>query len=120
MATVIGGTRYWNGVERSYIPGDQLYIHPSVQLHTEEADHVDPITFEVIRHALQNINLEHGKTIEKLAVSPITLETRDFQTVILTEDADFVFWSPFAIYVGNDGFDGQVDAGESQRGPWNF
>ncbi len=99
MATVIGGTRYWNGVERSYIPGDQLYIHPSVQLHSEEADHVDPITFEVIRHALQNINLEHGKTIEKLAVSPITLETRDFQTVILTEDADFVFFGPHLQYM---------------------
>ena len=99
MATVPDGPRYWNGVEHSYIPGDHLNIHDSLPLHTEQVDQVDPITFEVIRHALQNINLEHGKTIEKLAVSPITLETRDFQTVILTEDADFVFFGPHLQYM---------------------
>ncbi len=99
MATVPDGPHYWNGVEHSYIPGDHLNIHDSLPLHTEQVDQVDPITFEVIRHALQNINLEHGKTIEKLAVSPITLETRDFQTVILTEDADFVFFGPHLQYM---------------------
>ena len=79
MSTAFEAQTYWNGVEHSYIPGERLSISPRLTLHHEEVEHIDPVTFEVIRHALQNTNLEHGKTIEKLAVSPITLETRDFQ-----------------------------------------
>jgi len=56
---------------------------------------VDPVTFEVIRYSLMNINLEHGQTIQRLAVSPVTMVTRDFQPSIITESGDLVFLGPY-------------------------
>jgi N-methylhydantoinase B len=87
----------WDGVHRGYIPGADLRIHASLRLHTDTAD-VDPVTFEVIRYSLMNINLEHGQTIQRLAVSPVTMITRDFQPSILTESGDLVFLGPYLQY----------------------
>ena len=73
----------WDGVQRGYIPGETLRIPGTLKLHTGTAD-VDPVTFEVIRYSLMNTNLEHGQTIQRLAVSPVTMITRDFQPSIIT------------------------------------
>ncbi len=90
----------WDGVQRSYIPGAALRIDESLKLHTGTAD-VDPVTFEVIRYSLMNINLEHGQTIQRLAVSPVTMITRDFQPSIITESGDLVFLGPYLQYFSN-------------------
>jgi N-methylhydantoinase B len=90
----------WDGVRRGYIPAAQLRIHESLRLHTDTAD-VDPVTFEVIRYSLMNINLEHGQTIQRLAVSPVTMITRDFQPSITTESGDLVFLGPYLQYFSN-------------------
>ncbi len=90
---------FWDGVTHAYIPGSTLHVDPSLQLHMTASESVDPITFEVIRHSLWNINQEHGTIIENLAVSPITLETRDFQTAILAEDGEILFFGPYLQYM---------------------
>ncbi|MCW2905430.1 MAG: hypothetical protein JWL68_219 [Actinomycetia bacterium] len=90
----------WDGVQRGYIPAAELHIHESLRLHTGTAD-VDPVTFEVIRYSLMNINLEHGQTIQRLAVSPVTMITRDFQPSIITESGDLVFLGPYLQYFSN-------------------
>lgn len=87
----------WDGTDLPYVPTD-VTIPADIELHEKYETDVDPITHEVIRHSLWNINREHGNTIENLAVSPITLETRDFQTGILTENAEFVFFGPYLQY----------------------
>ncbi len=84
----------WDGVQRGYIPGETLCIPGTLKLHADTAD-VDPVTFEVIRYSLMNTNLEHGQTIQRLAVSPVTMITRDFQPSILTESGDLVFLGPY-------------------------
>lgn len=91
----------WDGVTHSYIPGETLRIADSVRRHTTTADDVDPVTFEVIRYSLMNINLEHGQTLQRLCVSPVTMITRDFQPSILTQDADVVFLGPYLQYFSN-------------------
>jgi N-methylhydantoinase B len=68
-------------------------------LHTDAKEIDDPVTFEVIRHSLWNINQQHGSIIENLSVSPITLETRDFQTAILTEKGEILFFGPYLQYM---------------------
>ncbi len=88
--------KFWDGVQRAYIPIDPLQVPPSVSLHSEYEEEIDPITYEVVRHNLWNVNLEQGKIVENLAVSPITLETRDFQTAIFTEDAEILFFRPLS------------------------
>ena len=90
----------WDGVQRGYIPGETLRIPGTLKLHAGTAD-VDPVTFEVIRYSLMNTNLEHGQTIQRLAVSPVTMITRDFQPSILTESADLVFLGPYLQYFSN-------------------
>ena len=67
-------------MQRGYIP---LRIPDTIKLHTGTAD-VDPVTFEVIRYSLMNTTLEHGQTIQRLAVSPVTMITRDFQPSVDT------------------------------------
>jgi N-methylhydantoinase B len=87
-------TVVWDGVQRSYIPPEELTIGGDLKLHDEVADDVDPITSEVIRYALLNTNLEHAALIQRLCVSPITMLTRDFQTSVLTETGDLVCLGP--------------------------
>lgn len=99
MSTINGVE--WDGVARGYIPDDQLTISPSLKLHTAGDVAVDPITFEVIRYSLLNTNIEHGKTLQRLCVSPITMLTRDFQPSITMENGDLVFLGPYLQYFSN-------------------
>ena len=69
----------WDGVARGYVPPATLSIDPGLPLHENGSAPVDPVTFEVIRYALLNANVEHGQTLQRLCVSPITMLTRDFQ-----------------------------------------
>ena len=91
----------WDGVARSYIPGDELRIPDTLRLHTARAETVDPVTFEVIRYSLLNANLEHGQTLQRLCVSPVTMITRDFQPSVVTATGDLVFLGPYLQYFSN-------------------
>jgi N-methylhydantoinase B len=94
-----GHRAFWNGIEHAFIPTSTLRVPGDLRLHTTAADDVDPITFEVIRHGLWNANQEHGTILANLAVSPILLETRDFQTAILGESGEVVFSGPYLQYL---------------------
>jgi N-methylhydantoinase B len=85
---------YWDGVSRSYIPEDPLPLPDSVRFHQTIAADVDPVTREVVRYGLMNINFEHSALLQRLCISPITMLTRDFQTSLLTEDGELVFLGP--------------------------
>jgi N-methylhydantoinase B len=91
----------WDGIARGYAPPEVLSIDPRLRLQTAVEPEVDPITYEVIRNSLQNINLENGHTIQKLSISPITMINRDFQCAILTEVGDVMFLGPYLMYLGN-------------------
>ena len=60
----------FDGRVNSYIPAQRLDIDSSLSLHNHTEDRVDEITFEVLRHALWNVNDEHGVTIQKASGSP--------------------------------------------------
>lgn len=98
------GPDNWDGVDLPYVPEGELDLPEAVDLHSAYESAVDPVTHEVIRHSLWNANRENGNTIENLAVSLITLATRDFQTAILTEDGEFVYFGPYLQY-----FAGTID-----------
>jgi N-methylhydantoinase B len=76
-----------------------LTISPSLKLHRKVATEVDPVTYEVVRHALWNVNEEHGATIQRLSGSPVAMYALDLNPSILTEDADFVFFGPYMQYM---------------------
>ncbi|MGZ4566705.1 MAG: hydantoinase B/oxoprolinase family protein [Blastococcus sp.] len=90
----------WDGVQRGY-DGIDIVIPDVLPLHDDAAEHVDPVTFEVIRYSLMNTNIEHGETLQRLCVSPITMIARDFQPSILSHDGELVFLGPYLQYFSN-------------------
>jgi len=85
--------RYWDGVQRVYIPPEHLDISPKVKLSTKctkEKD-IDIITYEIVRHALFRANYDMGITITNLCVSPISQITRDIQPTLFAEDGEVVY-----------------------------
>lgn len=91
----------WDGRTYPYCPRADLNIAPSLRLHSKVAQKLDPITFEVVRHAMWNVNVEHGNTIMKISGSPICAYGHDFNPCLLDEKGDFVFFGPFLQYLSS-------------------
>ena len=72
---------------------------PKLRLHRGAAASIDPVTFEVIRHELWNVNEEHGATIQRISGSPVAMYALDLNPSILTEDAEFVYFGPYMQYM---------------------
>ncbi|MHA1107532.1 MAG: hydantoinase B/oxoprolinase family protein [Alphaproteobacteria bacterium] len=52
--------------------------------------YVDPVTFEVIKHRLWQINDEQGIAIKTISASPIVVEGNDFNVGLFTDDGQLV------------------------------
>ena len=89
----------FDGIVNAYIPPKELRIAPKLKLHRDVADDIDPVTYEVIRHNLWNLNEEHGATIQRVSGSPVAVYALDLNPSILTEDAEFVFFGPYMQYM---------------------
>jgi len=87
------------GVSNPYVPGSELRYASKLTLHRNYDRDVDPVTFEVIRHALWNINEEHGSTIQRVSGSPVAMYALDLNPTIMTEDAEFVYVGPYMQYM---------------------
>ena len=89
----------FDGRNRPYVPPAAPRISEKLELHREGATQIDPVTYEVVRHALWNVNEEHGATIQRLSGSPVAMYALDLNPSILTEDAEFVFFGPYMQYM---------------------
>lgn len=89
------GSDIWTDFRKGYVPDDELDVHPSISLHTERADDIDPVTHEVLRHRLYTINEEHGQTLENVSGSPVAYYAQDFNPTILAEDGEVIFQGPY-------------------------
>jgi N-methylhydantoinase B len=89
----------FDGVRSGYVPPKQLRISAKLKLHRKAQKNIDPVTFEVVRHALWNVNEEHGATIQRLSGSPVAMYALDLNPSILTEDAEFVYFGPYMQYM---------------------
>ncbi len=85
----------WDGKVRSYLPGPELDIDPSLRFCEEMEADLDPITFEVVRHALWNINIEHGEAIIRVSGSPQAVFSHDFNPAMLTATGEYIFTGPY-------------------------
>lgn len=85
----------WDGIKDAYVADQQLTISPTLRLHQDADPDLDPVTHEVLRYNLWNINEEHGDTIVKVSGSPIAVYAHDFNPSILTEDGEFVYFGPY-------------------------
>lgn len=85
----------WDGSELPYLPADDYRVDRYVETHTDASEALDPITFEVIRHALWNVNEEHSLAIITTSPSPIAAIVHDLNCAILTEEAEYVYFAPY-------------------------
>jgi len=91
--------RVFDGKKTGYVPPKKLAISAKLALHRQAARSIDPITYEVIRHALWHVNEEHGATIQRLSGSPVAMYALDLNPSILTEDGEFVYFGPYMQYM---------------------
>jgi N-methylhydantoinase B len=89
----------FDGRRSGYVPPKTLSISKKLRLHKKGKKAIDPVTFEVVRHALWNVNEEHGATIQRLSGSPVAMYALDLNPSILTEDAEFVYFGPYMQYM---------------------
>jgi len=91
----------WDGKVYPYVPSDPLKVDPRISFHQRVAQDLDPISFEVIRYAMWNINVEQGNTLLRVSGSPIAAYGHDFNPCLLDEAGDFVFFGPFLQYLSS-------------------
>ncbi|MBS1678834.1 MAG: hydantoinase B/oxoprolinase family protein [Actinobacteria bacterium] len=87
----------WDGVRNPYIP-DRAAVLEGARRHLkvfEEVAEVDPVLYEVIRHSLVQLTDDHGKVIEQLSGSPITLYTNDFNAGVLSAAGEIITLGPY-------------------------
>jgi N-methylhydantoinase B len=89
----------FDGVNNPYVPPKTLRISPKLKLHRTWDRDIDPVTYEVVRHNLWQINEEHGATIQRLSGSPVAMYALDLNPSLLTEDAEFVYFGPYMQYM---------------------
>ena len=99
QATASQNVNGFDAIKGGYIPPDKLSISPKLKLHRQASKKIDPITYEVVRHSLWNINEEHGATIQRLSGSPVAMYALDLNPSILTEEGEFVFFGPYMQYM---------------------
>src|SRR5215212_1165885 len=71
-------------------PREELQIAPTLELHEEVEPELDPITYEVLRHRIWQINDEQFVTISRVSGSSIATEINDFNVAITDEIGDIV------------------------------
>ncbi len=91
----------WDGKTYPYVPSDPLRVDPAIRFHDEADQDLEPITFEVIRYAMWNINVEQGNTLLRVSGSPIAAYGHDFNPCLLDERGNFVFFGPFLQYLSS-------------------
>jgi len=89
----------FDGVRSGYVPPKKLQISSKFETSPEIEKKPRPGDFEVVRHALWNVNEEHGATIQRLSGSPVAMYALDLNPSILTEDAEFVYFGPYMQYM---------------------
>ena len=70
------GTAF-DGRKMGYVPPKKLAISPKLKMQSKHVKNIDPITYEVVRHALWHVNEEHGATIQRLSGSPVAMYALD-------------------------------------------
>jgi N-methylhydantoinase B len=64
---------------------------------TQARTRIDPITFEVVKHRLRQVNDEQGATITTISTSPIVVEGNDFNVGLFTREGDVAIAGPYVL-----------------------
>jgi N-methylhydantoinase B len=83
-----------------YMPPAELVVDPSLKFHSEFDSEIDPISYEVLRSKLWNVNWDHQETIRRVSGSQVVVFGFDFNTTIQTEEGAGVCFGPGNLFFG--------------------
>lgn len=89
----------FDGVTYPYIPEAEQAADLAASLHTQHQDAADAAEYEILRHALWNLNIEHGQTIIRTSGSPVVVNAHDFNPVLMDESGGHVYFGPWLQYL---------------------
>ena len=93
-------TRRAESFADGYMPPEKLVVDPSLHFHTEADTDLDPVSYEVLRSKLWNVNWDHQETIRRVSGSQVVVYGYDFNTTIQTEDGAGVCFGPGNLFFG--------------------
>src|ERR1700742_2277400 len=71
-------------------------VKPDLRLYEiQDRDGLDPITYEILRHRLWEINAEQATTITKVSPSPVATEAQDFNVMLGSAAGGVCYVGPF-------------------------
>ena len=83
-----------------YMPPDELVVDPSLRFHSQFDSDIDPVSYEVLRSKLWNVNWDHQETIRRVSGSQVVVFGFDFNTTIQTEEGAGVCFGPGNLFFG--------------------
>ncbi|HVW48489.1 MAG TPA: hydantoinase B/oxoprolinase family protein [Solirubrobacterales bacterium] len=83
-----------------YLPPAELVVDPSLRFHDDVDEDIDPVSYEVLRSKLWNVNWDHQETIRRVSGSQVVVYGYDFNTTIQTEDGAGVCFGPGNLFFG--------------------
>jgi N-methylhydantoinase B len=83
-----------------YMPPEELVVDPSLRFHSDYDQEIDPISYEVLRSKLWNVNWDHQETIRRVSGSQVVVFGFDFNTTIQTEEGAGVCFGPGNLFFG--------------------
>lgn len=89
----------WDGTGDAYLPRPGVDLAERVPMHRAAIADVDPVDYEIVRHRLWMINDEHASTLKRISGSPIVVFGHDFNTSLLLEDGEWVYFGPYILYL---------------------
>jgi N-methylhydantoinase B len=93
-------TRRAESFADGYMPPEKLVVDPSLRFHDEADTDLDPVSYEVLRSKLWNVNWDHQETIRRVSGSQVVVYGYDFNTTIQTEDGAGVCFGPGNLFFG--------------------
>jgi N-methylhydantoinase B len=93
-------TRRAESFADGYMPPEKLVVDPSLHFHAEADTDLDPVSYEVLRSKLWNVNWDHQETIRRVSGSQVVVYGYDFNTTIQTEDGAGVCFGPGNLFFG--------------------
>jgi N-methylhydantoinase B len=84
----------WDGVVLPYVPAPFGGDVAGLPLSREYDTDIDPVTYQVLRWRLWNINLEHDDTIRRVCGTSIVCHALDYNTSMLAEDGRTILGGP--------------------------
>ncbi|SNQ45332.1 putative 5-oxoprolinase (ATP-hydrolyzing) [Frankia canadensis] len=88
----------WDGSRLPWVPPVSIQTPSDLLFDAEFDTDIDPVTYQVLRYRLWNVNLAHSDAIKRVSGAPYVCYLDDFSTSIHAENGDTILCGPSMVY----------------------